>query len=100
MNSEVSKGPACYENWKTFSVGSPIRAEFKYPLYTDAHIIGNDLLEGFGPYQILNCVNPFRSQRPTLVLCVKHYLTYDPEVKLKTEDETYHGGYHRMRLLR
>jgi len=70
-----------------------MRAEYEYPLYTDAHLIGNDLVEGLGPYQILNCVNPFDKQRPTLVLCARHYLTYEPEVKLKTEDETYHGGY-------
>jgi hypothetical protein len=93
MIEQVSKGPACYENWKTFLAGAPIRTEFEYPLYTDAHMIGYDLVEGLGPYQILNCVNPFHKQRPTLVLSARQYLTYENEVKLKTEDEAYHGGY-------
>jgi hypothetical protein len=90
---QVRKGPACYENWKASLKGAPVRAEFEYPLYSDAHIVGHDLVEGVGPYQILNCVNWRNRQRPTLVLCTRHYLTYDPEVKIKTEDDTYHGGY-------
>jgi len=90
---KMKKGPACYENWKAANGGTPVHLAYEYPLYTDARIIGNDLSDGYGPYQILNCVRHQPNQpRPALVLYVEHHLKYEPEVKLKTEADTYHGG--------
>lgn len=92
MKDTVKKGPASYENWKASLAGMPMQMAFEYPLYTDAHIIGNDI-EDTGPYRLINCVNVFHKSRPALILYAEHYLTYDPEVKLETDDESYHGGY-------
>jgi hypothetical protein len=91
-NNEIAKGPSSYENWKAWLEGVPMQVEFEYPLYTDAHLVGHDLIQGLGPYRILNCVNVFHRHRPALVLCAQHHLVYEPEVKLKTEDDAYHGG--------
>lgn len=89
------KGPFSYENWKAATAGVPRQRASEYPLYTDAHIIGNDLCGGYGPYGLLNaCANPWRKHtRPTLILYVEEHLKYDPEVQLETDDESYHGGY-------
>ncbi|HEV2828823.1 MAG TPA: hypothetical protein VGW76_14605 [Pyrinomonadaceae bacterium] len=92
MKDIVKKGPASYENWKASLVGIPMQSAFEYPLFTDAHIVGHDI-ENTGPYRLINCVNVLHKSRPALILHAENYLRYDPEVKLETDDETYHGGY-------
>jgi hypothetical protein len=89
------KGPLSYENWKAEQSGVPIYRAYEYPLYTDAHIIGDDLAEGYGPYLLMNaCPNPWLKQaRPTLVLYSEQHFKYAPEVRLETDDESYHSGY-------
>lgn len=88
------KGPLAYENWRATEAGMPQGNAYEYPLFTDAHIIGDDLNEGYGPYRILNVVpDPrLKRSRPTLILRAGHYLKYEPEVRLETDDESYHGG--------
>lgn len=90
----TGKGPLAYENWQAAAVGIPFWCAYEYPLFTDAHIIGNDLDDGYGPYQLINVVPDQRRKRsrPTLVLYVEHHLRYEPEVRLETDDESYHGG--------
>jgi hypothetical protein len=88
------KGPLAYENWQAAEAGVPRWCAYEYPLFTDADIIGDDLDDGCGPYQLLNAVPDTRRKRfrPTLVLHVEHHVKYDPEVRLETDDESYHGG--------
>jgi hypothetical protein len=89
------KGPLSFENWKAEQAGVPVYRAYEYPLYTDAHVIGDDLAEEYGPYLLMNaCPNPWLKQaRPTLVLYSEQHFKYEPEVKLETDDESYHGGY-------
>lgn len=63
-------------------------------MFTDAHIIGDDLDDDYGPYRILNVVpDPrLKQSRPTLILHAGPHLKYEPEVRLETDDESYHGG--------
>ena len=92
MKDTLKKGPASHENWKASLAGIPMQSAFEYPLYTDAHIVGNDI-ENIGQYRLINCVNASHKSRPALILYAEHYLRYDPEVRLETDYETYHGGY-------
>ncbi len=64
-------------------------------MFTDAHVVGDDLNNGYGPYKLINAVPDERRKRfrPTLVLYVEHHLKYDPEVRCETDDESYHCGY-------
>ena len=92
---QMEKGPSSYENWKAAGAGVPVHRKYEYPLYTDAHIIGDDLADGYGPYLLMNaCPNSrLKQARPTLVLYAEQHLKYEPEVRLETDDESYHGGY-------
>jgi hypothetical protein len=80
MGSE-SKGPFAYENWKMAQSGAPVQCIEEYPLFTDAHIIG-EARDKYGPYQLLNIVPlPPEAQLllPAIVLRSESYLVYDAD---------------------
>lgn len=89
------KGPLSYENWQAANNGLPSAVIYEYPLYTDAHIVGNHILDGLGPYQIINAVAipEVRQFRPSLVLRVQDHIDNKiPNNMKKTDDARYHGG--------
>ncbi len=87
-------GPFTYENWADMNAGHPLDSAFEFPIFTDAHILG-ELTSGFGPYVFLNTV-PGRSRRkprPSIVVRVAQYTTYDPSRMVEASNEDrYHGG--------
>lgn len=94
MNAGQS-GPFSYENWKRFNKGLRLRQETEYPLFTDAHIIG-EVTDKYGPYQLLNTVaarSNLREFVPAITLRVQQYLNPDNQVDMKNSNtERYHGG--------
>jgi hypothetical protein len=93
MGSE-SKGPFAYENWKMAQSGAPVQRIVEYPLFTDAHIVG-EARDKYGPYQLLNILPlPPDAQLllPVLVLRSESYLVYDIDMS-KTDTARYHGGF-------
>ncbi len=67
MNTEPL-GPLSYANWKAQVAGTPSRVAYEYPMFTDSHIVG-DGIEGYGPYQFINCCKHpnVHHPRPTLM---------------------------------
>ena|SRR5215218_4055949 len=89
------QGPFSYENWRAAVAGEPPRVAYEYPLFTDTRIIGNDLIDGYGPYQVINtvAVRERGRTRPSLILRVEHHLSYKVDKVIRTtEEERYHGG--------
>ena len=87
-------GPFAYENWKMAIAGAQLQTVQEYPLFTDAHIVG-EVREGYGPYQLLNTVPiPPDAQRlvPAIILRVESYLDYEPTPMDETDTGRYHGG--------
>ncbi len=93
-NLPQTKGPFSYENWQAHHTGLPLAVTYEYPLFTDAHLVGNHIVDRFGPYQIINAVAipEMRQYRPSLILRVENYMNNDlPDMK-KTDEDRYHGG--------
>ncbi len=94
--SRQEEGPLAYENWKAAVNGAPTQGAFEYPLFTDAHIIG-EVRNRCSPYQLLNTV-PIPPDAevlvPAIVLREEHHLKYDPNMLAikKTDVHRYHGG--------
>ena len=92
-----SDAPYVHKNWDALKQNQPLLGMDEYPLYTDAHLVG-EATEGYGPYQFINLV-PTTSQRglvqPTLALRFQRYIAW--EVSLagakKTQARGYHGGW-------
>jgi hypothetical protein len=88
------RGPHSYENWHAALMGGPSPVAYEYPLFTDAHIIGKDVSEGFGPYKLINTIAFDKTQRrPALVLLVNYHLRFESPSFDKTDEERYHGGH-------
>jgi hypothetical protein len=88
------KGSFAYENWRAALNGKPWEQAYEYPLFTDAHIMGNETSETYGPYQLLNTVAIARNRlsRPALVLYVAYHAKHEIPSMDQTDDERYHGG--------
>lgn len=56
-----SDAPYVHKNWDALKQNRPCLGTDEYPLYTDAHLVGN-ATEGYGPYQFINLV-PITNQR-------------------------------------
>jgi hypothetical protein len=93
--SNVIEGPFAYANWKAAEAGTPSSGAIEYPLFTDAHIVG-EIASGLGPYQILNNVPITKRQpfAPFLTLRAEYHLQHHDLLakREKTDVETYHGG--------
>jgi hypothetical protein len=87
-------GPLVYENWIAAGKGLPKLSTYEYPLFTEAHIVGGHILEGYGPYQFINTIAfpGMRYFRPSIVVREEHHLEYNLPAMDKTSDEQYHGG--------
>ena len=86
-------GVFTYENWRTALSGSSARDTLEYPLYSDAHIIG-EITEGLGPYQLLNCIAdvPPDPNRPVLALRISYHMDWRYGHMDATDTTRYHGG--------
>lgn len=90
-----AKGPFAYENWRSAEeAGSEWNDAAEYPLFSDAPRIEGELVDGYGPYQLLNTVHEenLRQSRPTLVLRIEYRLGDEWPQMNKTDAERYHGG--------
>ncbi|MCB0170974.1 MAG: hypothetical protein KDJ97_10525 [Anaerolineae bacterium] len=94
QNVSQEKGPFSYENWKAANIGMPSATAFEYPFFTDAHIVGDHIFEGLGPYQLINAVAlpEVRQFRPSLVLHAKEHSDSKLPNMTETDDSRYHGG--------
>lgn len=88
------KGPFSYENWKAAIEGIPSTRASEYPLFSDAHIVGNHIFDGLGPYHIMNSVAlpEVRHIQPSLVLRVTYHGDFKVPDMSQTDDSRYHGG--------
>jgi len=87
----ATHGPFAYENWIAFQSNEALQATMEYPLFSDTHIIGNDLESG--PYHLINSVNiNVHQHRPAIILRVDNYLDFQLSQHEKTDDSRYHGG--------
>ena len=95
MNENL--GPCSYENWKAALSDKGSHGGYEVPLFTDAHVTG-EILEGFGPYQLLNPIAIPRSAgsiTPGVILRVENYLEISSPSSVemgRTNDTRYHGG--------
>lgn len=95
MNENL--GPCSYENWKAALSDEGSHDGYEVPLFTDAHVTG-EILEGFGPYQLLNPIAISRSAgsvTPGVILRVENYLEISSPSSVemdRTNDTRYHGG--------
>jgi len=91
-----ARGTVAYDNWKAAIAGLPSSGAEEFPLFTDAPHVTGSLLDGHGPYQLLNLTPlPFSGAlHPALLLRVEWHMEEDPASPdwHKTDTETYHGG--------
>jgi hypothetical protein len=90
------RGPIGYENWRAAIEGAPAKIAHEFPLFTDAHIIG-ELRDSHSPYELLNTIPlPPNAQilLPAIVLRVTYYLRFDASTLdlRRTDFKRYHGG--------
>ncbi len=92
MNPE-ELGPLAYENWKAFLEGKDRLMVSEYPLFTDAHIVG-EVRDKYGPYQLLNTVAAMAAGEsvPAIVLRVGKYVENTTPQRKETNFGRYHGG--------
>ena len=88
-------GPDSYANWQDFKRGLPARMGEEVLLYSDAHVT-NEILEGWGPYQVFNTIGVAYQPACVPVLCLRtiwHSATSFPTLDVNESDTTnYHGG--------
>lgn len=101
--SREPKGPFAYENWRSALAGDVSRGAYEIPLYTDAHITGEEIGRGqgkldLGPYALFNAV-PFTEKlgllQPTVVMRYEDHSSDEEFVvpPMDTTDDTrFHGG--------
>ena len=72
MSEEATgiRGPASYTNWRDFERGLPARMGEETLFYSDAHMT-NEILEGWGPYQVLNTIGAVYQPACVPVLCLR-----------------------------
>ena len=100
MFESEQKGLVSYENWPAFRKDASYRGTLEYPLYTDAHMIG-ELRSGLEPYSIFNqCTIPPVDRNvavPTLILRIDFHFVVEPTTADKmmsgTDVSRYHGGW-------
>src|SRR5262245_10225010 len=89
------RGPSSYANWRDFERGLPARMGEETLFYSDAHII-SEILEGWGPYQVLNTIGVAYQPACVPVLCLRamwHSEPAYPQLDATKSDTTnYHGG--------
>ncbi|MBS1700672.1 MAG: hypothetical protein JST12_03355 [Armatimonadetes bacterium] len=94
-----NNGPSLQRNWLAFESGATKELGSEYPLFTDAHVIGEDS-SSLGPYKLINGrAWPANQERPIqllpgVVFRIDIYeLNEDVSEKLKSTDfSSYHGG--------
>jgi len=86
-------GPFIQENWQLFLKGQQWKEAFEYPLFTDAHIVG-DMVE-YGPYRLINTIayGEQKQTRPSIVLRALWFIEPSLPNWEATNDERYHGGW-------
>ena len=91
-----TKGPFSHQNWHAALDHKTLEGTNEYPLFTDAHIVGNNVQ--YGPYLLINCVSIGNPVSPSIVLRIDRYIL-DPVNDLnalgrwdKTNAELYHKG--------
>lgn len=88
------RGPLSYENWHATLADAPFLGAYEYPLFTDAHIVGEDVSEGLGPYKLINTIAFDKTQRrAAIVLLANYHLSHESPSFDKTDDARYHGGH-------
>ena len=96
MNDDIIiSGPPIYHNWQLALKGENADRAFEVPLFTDAHITSQKIIEEYGPYQFINTVpmrNGLHLLQPSIVLRVEEYISYESPRMDKTQEEHYHGG--------
>jgi hypothetical protein len=81
-------------NWRAFAASSVPLDIQEYPLFTDAHLVGEGT-EGLGPYELVNTVagGDFTPGVPSAVLRIRAALPADALPDMRETDATrYHGG--------
>ena len=86
-------GPKSYVNWIASSQKKEIQRTYEYPLFTDDKITG-EILEGCGPYKLLNTIPMYRPENitPNLILRIDDHTESIPGMIEKTDTSTFHGG--------
>jgi hypothetical protein len=76
--SPDSSAPASHFNWRLAQSDEELQSIYEYPLYTDAHIVGQ-LADECEPYQLLNTVPPpyMKQKRPTVILRADYYISHE-----------------------
>ncbi|HEU4635273.1 MAG TPA: hypothetical protein VFS41_03790 [Edaphobacter sp.] len=81
-----------YETWHALAAGAPAADTVEYPLYTDAHLVGE---VAFGPYELLNAAagSDHEGRVPAAFLRVTHHMPETDAFDMSTtDDERHHGG--------
>lgn len=96
MKTENKTLPPIYENWLAFIENKASQNISEYPLFSDAHITGENTTD-FGPYKFINpCSYTYYAYQPKIALILRvddrinREIDY-PEMK-KTDTTSYHGG--------
>lgn len=86
-----SRGPSVYDNWLASKSRTEGLEAFEFPLFTDAHVVGNAV--SIGPYLFLNSVATGRTpMKPALFVRVEVHIDNDLVPMDATDFTTYHGG--------
>jgi hypothetical protein len=91
VESKNQQGPAVYMNWLASHRGDALLHTCEYPLYSDAHIVGQI---SCGPYQFLHTLAiPVQGVvQPIMVLRSDWHLDFSFPGFQKTDSTRYHGG--------
>jgi hypothetical protein len=93
--TENTDGVLSFWNLKEYVPDKAIEAITEYPLYTDAHVIG-ELTEGCEPYMFLNmipCQNAPGVVCESIILRIYWYISANRTFEVKTDTSKYHGGW-------
>lgn len=93
--TENTGGILSFWNLKEFVSGKALEAIAEYPLYTDAHIIG-ELTEGYEPYIFLNMIAMGKEPGAvceSIILRIYWYVAENRTYEVKTDTSKYHGGW-------
>src|SRR5271157_2603310 len=88
--SQSEQGPVVYLNWLA-AQRKHLPCTHEYPLYTDAHIVGE---ANYGPYRFLHTI-PIPAPgivQPAVVLRWEWHWEFPYPDFSKTDAEQYHGG--------
>jgi hypothetical protein len=90
LTDELKKVPVV-ANWIAFRDKEPWLATSEFPLFSDAHVIGEMVL---GPYSFINTVSAgnLKLIRPAITLRYAMYKEWDYPNFQKTDSTLYHGG--------